>query len=330
MKGNHTAAVNDEARAAEAASQTHTAGAAGVHPAFVDRRRVDAPERGAYFASMKRARKGRVRGASAPAPLDDALTQTIRRWAKPTSVDDLSRRGVKTVRSVSMNRVAALLEKAVNRALIARTLESDGGHGSVSEDALSLSSVAREEFMRLSATDLHAPESGDVDAEPLHSRASSTLDRLRRELAERRRTLADHERQLSGDDLDRAADDKLGGKIRELFALHAAPGQDRVLETGVIDLVLGELRVSRRRARRAHLEEHQREVSTLERRIAKLSSLLGETEDALRRMRAGEEIDPGVSSIYDSVQGLSSQDDSYEQKTVLMKSIFEANLALRG
>ena len=87
--------------------------------------------------------------------------------------------------------------------------------------------------------------------------------------------------------------------------------------------------MARRRVRLARLEEHQREINTLERRIAKLSVLLGETEDALRRIRAGDAVDPGVSSIFDSVQGLDHADEQFERKAGLMKVLFEANLALR-
>ena len=50
------------------------------------------------------------------------------------------------------------------------------------------------------------------------------------------------------------------------------------------------------------LDEHQREVHKLERRIAKLSVLLGDTEDALRKARlAGG--GHGIASIYDRRAG---------------------------
>lgn len=257
----------------------------------------------------------------------DAFARTLRRWARPTSVDDLAARGVKTVRSISMSRMGALIEKAVNRALIERTLEGAPAAGSA--DALSLSTSARDQFMRLakdaSRVDRLQP---DGDEAELRGRATSTLDRLKQELAARRRSLADHERKLEGGELDAAEDERLTEKIRELFALHGDAGTSQ-LRRDTVALVRGELREARQRTRRARLEEHQREVHNLERRIAKLSVLLGETEDALRKARLGKAVDDGVSSIYDAVQGLSSQDGQFEQKTELMRSIFEANLALR-
>lgn len=255
---------------------------------------------------------------------DDALTKTIRRWAKPTTVDDLARRGVRKVHSVSMTRIAALLEKAVNRTLIERTLESG------SDEALTLSHTARDEFLRLSEKAIQEGEDGTATlSDPLRSRATSTLDRLKRELVKRRQTLADHERQLSEGELDAALDQKLARRMRELFVEHAGRGDDRALEEKVVEMSLGELRVARRSARLARLEEHQREINKLERRIAKLSVLLGETEDALRKMREGRFDDVGVSSIYDSVQGLDERDEQYEHKSSLMKVLFEANMAMR-
>ncbi len=269
-------------------------------------------------------------GGETPTPTDantgsgaEALSDTIRRWARPTTLEELQDRGVRKVRSISMTRVGALLEKAVNRALIERTL---GG----SSDALSLSSTAREQFVRLSRAEATGtrPAEAAEEATPLRERATSTLDRLRRELEDRRRVLADREKQLSDGDLDQAEDGALSNQLRELFAAFAGV-DDRRLEKDVLGLVLGELRTSRRRARVARLEEHQREIGTLERRITKLSALLGETEDALRRIQAGKSVDLGVSSIYDEVQGLGRDDDQYEQKAELMKSLFEANIALR-
>lgn len=253
----------------------------------------------------------------------EVLSDTIRRWARPTTVEELQSRGVHKVRSISMSRVGALLEKAVNRALIERTLES------ATDEALTLSATAREQFVRLTRAEATGTKPVEPAEEtPLHERATSTLDRLRRELEDRRRVLADREKQLSDGDLDQAEDAKLGNMMRELFAVHAGV-DDRLLEREVLGLVLGELRTSRRRARQARLEEHQREIGTLERRITKLSALLGETEDALRRIQAGKKVDPGVSSIYDEVQGLGPEDQQYEQKSELMKCLFEANLALR-
>ncbi|MEL6714559.1 MAG: hypothetical protein AAFP86_12335, partial [Planctomycetota bacterium] len=265
--------------------------------------------------------------------MDDALARTVKRWAKRTPIEDLQRRGVKEVRTVSMNKVAALLEKAVNRTLIERTLEGGGASDTLGLSTQSLSETARSHFLELTGAEV----SGEANRGPdplseakLRDRATTTLDRLKRELDERRRALDDHERLLTDGELDAREERRLEGKLGALLESRAGDDARAALGPELTGLVLDEMRVMRRRVRTAHLEEHQREVAQLERRIAKLSMLLGQTEDALRQAKAGKPVDSGVSSIYDSVQGLDEQDDSFEQKSELMRGIFEANLALRA
>lgn len=270
-------------------------------------------------------RPGTVHGdtlipARKPAPEEDALSRTLRRWATPKSVDELAARGVKTVRSIPASRLGALIEKAVSRALIERTLE--GG----SEE---LSAIARRQFLRLAEEAARqGPSPGSEEHAELRGRATSTLDRLKRELAERRRGLEDQERQLEEGDLDASEDARLTESVRELFGLHGDAGSPRLcVET--VELLVGEVRRARAGARRARLDEHQREVHKLERRVAKLSVLLGETEDALREARLAVAAEEGIASIHDRVQGLAADDAQLERKSALMKSIFEANQALR-
>jgi hypothetical protein len=71
------------------------------------------------------------------------------------------------------------------------------------------------------------------------------------------------------------------------------------------------------------------ETENQERRVAKLVKSLEQTEAVLARVAAAKAIDPGVASIYDSVQGLSGLDAALEKKKELLVHIFEANLALR-
>ncbi|MEM9382372.1 MAG: hypothetical protein AAGB93_20635 [Planctomycetota bacterium] len=255
----------------------------------------------------------------APPPDDDAVAATLRRWTRPTTPQELAKRGVKKVRSVSMNRMASLIEKAVNRVLIERTL--DGGE----DEALTLSTTARDEFMRLARNELGRSAEPAAGA---REQATTTLDRLRKELRERREALSARERLLAETDGALAEDAAFEERLHALFALYG-DAADRGLERRTMNLVLDEVRTAKRTAREAQVEEHTREIKQLERRIAKLSSLLGETEDELRRARRGPIVDTGVGSIYDTVQGIDGEDDQFEQKTTLMKSIFEANLALR-
>jgi len=94
-------------------------------------------------------------------------------------------------------------------------------------------------------------------------------------------------------------------------------------------IIVTDIPKARRRARAAQRQQHAKELSLLERRISKLSIILGDTEEDLRRVRAGRLVDEGLGSIYDEVQGIDDGDVQFRQKADLMKSIFEANLALR-
>ena len=67
----------------------------------------------------------------------------------------------------------------------------------------------------------------------------------------------------------------------------------------------------------------------LERRVAKLTALLDSTEAELVLARARGGGSTGVASIHDSVQGLDLEDARYEEKSALMRAIFDANVALR-
>lgn len=265
--------------------------------------------------------------------VDEALQRTIRRWARSTPVEELSRRGVKTVRSVSMSKMAALLEKAVNRALIARTL----GDGDEADDVDEVSAAARAEFVRLTRAELGAGGDGGSGGEFAddglrRSARHSTLDRLKRDLAER-------ERLASGELIPKPPPTRAERERREEIALEsrlrgltdgvATGAAERSLLDSALTIALEAVRDARHSAQDALDAEHTRERSNLERRIAKLNQLLDDAELELRRARRGEAIDDGIASIYDGVQGLADDEDDFEKKASLMKCIFEANLALR-
>ena len=63
---------------------------------------------------------------------------------------------------------------------------------------------------------------------------------------------------------------------------------------------------------------------------SKLTDLLDVTETELKRVAAMKDIDTGIASIYRTVQGIGVDEEGAEVKQELMKSIFEANLALLG
>ena len=77
------------------------------------------------------------------------------------------------------------------------------------------------------------------------------------------------------------------------------------------------------------LLERDLKIELLERRLAKLMSMLDVTEEELRRVQVAKQVDLGQPSIYRQVQGLSATETQQEKKRDMMRSIFEANLELR-
>jgi len=77
------------------------------------------------------------------------------------------------------------------------------------------------------------------------------------------------------------------------------------------------------------IREKELQIELLERRIAKLTQVLGLTEEELRRVAAQKGIDFGLPSIYKTVQGLTGAETEFERKKSMMLTILEANLALK-
>jgi hypothetical protein len=249
--------------------------------------------------------------------LNEELTEAVLRWARPTTPSELQARGVSRVHAISLSRVGALLEKAVNRTLIRRTVDG------LPDDALALSSSAREEFLRL-ARGVEPRESTRIA-----ERASSTLERLRTELTNRRAALASEAlAPHTAHDLGQTVE--VEERIRALFVRFSSDCEVPIaLERQVLSVVRQAFDGLQQREREARQRESRRELDLLERRITKLQALLAESETELQRARDGASVDAGVASIYDRVQGLSGVDVARERKGALMSAIFAANLELR-
>jgi hypothetical protein len=122
----------------------------------------------------------------------------------------------------------------------------------------------------------------------------------------------------------------LGDKIRELFGLTEIDGGMMArIEQEVVTSALREMKAELERVLSHSKTEHQRQIETLERRISKLTDSLGLTEAELQRVLQQKGVDPGVASIYKTVQGLSAGAVQSELKKALMSKIFEANVELR-
>jgi GGDEF domain-containing protein len=118
-------------------------------------------------------------------------------------------------------------------------------------------------------------------------------------------------------------------KLQALFAGVERTDAIAELEKRVLAVAAKELYEERQKAIQATVDEHKRMIDQLERRIAKLTQILGVTEEELKRVMAMKAIDSGVASIFREVQGLSGSDDQRETKKAMMSAIFEANLGFQ-
>jgi len=118
-------------------------------------------------------------------------------------------------------------------------------------------------------------------------------------------------------------------RIQAIFAKVPRTPDLETVEKEIIALAVEELYEGRKKAVEAQMAEHKRLVDQLERRVAKLTSLLGITEEQLQRVLSMKTIDEGVASIYRTVQGLAPEAAQAEQKRAMMSVIFNENLAFQ-
>ena len=75
--------------------------------------------------------------------------------------------------------------------------------------------------------------------------------------------------------------------------------------------------------------ERDEKIDRLERRITKLVKALEKSENHLAKISVEGNVDPGLSSRYRVVQGLSGNEEDCELKKSLLKGILEVNLVLQ-
>ncbi len=125
--------------------------------------------------------------------------------------------------------------------------------------------------------------------------------------------------------VDELAGTTLEEKVRKLLQLAGGPGMVE-LEREVLAILqqtVGEAR--RPRASRAEVLE---EMRVLEERIAQQKRLLDASEEELARMIQEKSVDPGVASLYRTVQGLDPSEQDFRKKKELLAVIYRANVEL--
>src|SRR6185503_21195935 len=70
------------------------------------------------------------------------------------------------------------------------------------------------------------------------------------------------------------------------------------------------------------------EIRVLEERIAQQKRMLDASEEELARMIQEKSVDPGVASLYRTVQGLDPAEQNFQKKKELLAVIYRANVEL--
>ncbi|MEZ5962664.1 MAG: hypothetical protein R3F56_02345 [Planctomycetota bacterium] len=255
--------------------------------------------------------------------LSEQLKSAVRDMAYRTSLDQLKKRGVTQVNMVSMDRIVALIDEAVHRAV---------RHHLIGSEREQVIDATKEEFLRLMRNN-EALENEANELRKLQGRAEDELDMLRRELSQAQQTL---DAKLAAAALPAQA--RIEGENAELvkrFLETFSTVQDAAgtnidqLRDGTLSLLLEFVEGERKQTIAATEAARNREIDLLQRRVTKLTSSLEVSEKRMVELAALKNIDPGISSIYRDVQGLDSQDALFKKKSALMADIFKANLALQ-
>ncbi len=206
------------------------------------------------------------------------------------------------------------------------TLSLGASHNLLAETSSSFEGLVEKAGRALSMA-----REGAGDRYVMWREAEAEIQGLRDDLAAQRASfrqeeavLAEEASEIGG--LQQAA---LVDRIQAIFAKVTRTPDLESVEKEIIAFAVEELYEGRRKAVEAQMAEHKRLVDQLERRVAKLTSLLGVTEEELQRVMSMKNIDDGVASIYRTVQGLAPAAAQAEQKRAMMSVIFNENLSFQ-
>ncbi len=273
----------------------------------------------------------RAEGAAAPAergeggqPDDDtaALKRALIEKTRTTTLKDLERKGMKQVQVINMAIVEQIVGEAVTRVVEKRHLGA--------REKKAIEQDAKREFLELMDEHKRAL-AAKSDEERKRADLERQVDKLRLELLRQEEALSEQRESariaISAEslrDLETSCKKVLGEFMNDERRTLVADKNPKAEEgLGELEKKLGE--VFDRLVGRLKSDYED----LLERRIEKLNKALSETENALRHMAQMKSIDPGIASIYRTVQGLALDEDNYERKKELLAIVFLENLQLQ-
>jgi len=269
-------------------------------------------------------------------PMRAELFHALRSRAERISLRTLERRGFRNVQVLDMQTIEKIVAESLTHMLERRTDFLSA------EERAALEAEAKAEFAKVLAE--HKSAAGKSDEERTRESNERQVQGLRAEL-ERQESLLDSERKKNdGSRLALSPESfrQMEEKIRALFAsLISAERRVSLADAGPKALV-GLTELEREVAALLdRLLEGERgrlggpaggdasAVALMEKRILKLNKALADTEEQLRIVAEMKSGDPGIASIYDSIQGLSSLESNLEKKKEMLEIIFKENLAIQ-
>lgn len=269
---------------------------------------------------------------AASGAVSSSIRRAIESQSRAVDLEQLARRK-KTGRVVTMATLERIMIEAIENVLLQGELDP-----LLERDALR--EQTRQEFRKL--LDSHQKASSE------RSEDERARESLEKQVVALKRELALQTRHLEGEKAHRElevhlSESSLGqmeARLQQLLDQHrkssARPrktsGDEKPLRqledklAGAIDAVLQQ---EKKRALASHQEVHDLTVDRLERRITKLNSALSQVETSLHSVLTDKDVDPGVASLYRTVQGLDGNDQQFARKRELIQAVFVTNLRMR-
>src|SRR5262249_46954076 len=200
--------------------------------------------------------------------LNAALTEAVKEFGAPTTPHQLEERGVRNLRSIPVARISEMIEKAVNRTILERTIGAGNGDLGV--------------LLEHAQVGLIGLLKGVQELDASRGAISESREELLGELAEMRRDRVRANWPVAADPADPTVE-KMRTAIRDTFAkLGVTTPEAQRIEKQFTEAALILLEENRRRAAAAQNRERDSQVDRLERRGTKLGESLAATQARLK------------------------------------------------
>jgi hypothetical protein len=267
------------------------------------------------------------------------IRRALKKRTERVPLRALERRGFRSVQVLDMRTIERIVSEAVDQVFVRHS-------GDVSQDErAAIEREAKQEFLTL-LEEHKKVLAAKTEADRVRAELQKRLGELGRERERQEQALKQAQsKELQTHDIaiSPEAFAELETHLRQLFDTLMTEEQRRSLaelgpkalrglnefERELATMIDGLLNRERSRYLSRERQEHNQKIELLERRLFKLNKALADTETHLKHVIAAKSIDPGLASIYDSVQGLDLLEVDYERKRELLHVIFVENLELQ-